>query len=374
MNKRILIYSAALLALVIASCKDNNAFKISGTLEHPGKVKKVYLLEADSARISVVDSTNLSEDGKFQFKHTSAFANLYKLRIGSSIYDLIAENGQEINFKTDINDSKHDYTVSGSIESEKIQELNKLSNVFGEKNNKVAAEYQDKVEKVGHESDSLMAIYKPQFMAIQDDYSRAVLKFVNDNKTSLASFYAVTSLETGKYEQQLVMYADNIKDNFKGNLAVQKFLKQMELVKPISVGHKAPEFSINGLDGKPVKLSDYKGKYVLLDFWASWCGPCRQEMPNVVKQYTAYKDKGLNILGISLDEDKGAWVKAIKDLNMPWAQASELQKWDGATEKLYNVQAIPANFMIDPQGTIVAKNLTGTDLEEFLNKTFNKGQ
>jgi peroxiredoxin len=170
------------------------------------------------------------------------------------------------------------------------------------------------------------------------------------------------------------VYAENIKDNFKGNLAVQQFLKQMEVVKPISVGHKAPEFSIAGLDGKQIKLSDYKSKYVLIDFWASWCGPCRQEMPNVVKQYAAYHSKGLDILGISLDEERQPWEKAIKDMNMTWAQASELQKWNGPTEKLYNIQAIPANFMIDREGTIVAKNLTGADLEKFLNKTFNKDQ
>jgi peroxiredoxin len=374
MNKRILIYSAALLVMVITSCKDSGVFNLSGTVEHPGKVKKVYLLEADSTKINLVDSTNLSEDGKFQFKHAGPFANLYKLRIGSSIFDVIAENGQDINFKTNLDDSQHVYTITGSLESEKIQEFNKLGNVFGERNSKLAAEYQEKAEKIGRESDSLTNVYRPLFMAVQDDYSAAVLKFVNANKTSLASFYAVTSLDQNKYEPQLVVYAENIKDNFKGNLAVQQFLKQMEEIKPLSVGHKAPEFTIAGLDGKPIKLADYKGKYVLLDFWASWCGPCRQEMPNVVKQYAAYKGKGLEILGISLDEERQPWEKAVKDMNMTWAQASELQKWNGPTEKLYRIQAIPANYMIDPQGIIVAKNLTGPDLEKFLNKTFNKDQ
>lgn len=370
--KNTFIYSMALLALMVAACKDNNLFTVNGELAHTGKLKKVYLLEADSVKISIVDSTNLSEDGKFQFKHASPFANLYKLRIGTSIFDVIAQNGDDISFKTDMDDTAHPYTISGSQESEKIQAFNKLSNIYGEKTSKVVAEYQNKVERIGHESDSLMGIYKPQFTALQDEYSKAVLKFVDENKTSLAGFYAATSLDQYKYEQQLVTYAGEVKNSFKDNLAVQQFIKQMELIKPVSIGHKAPEFASTGLDGKLIKLADYKGKYVMLDFWASWCGPCRQENPNVVKQYAAYKDKGLNILGVSLDEDKAAWQDAIGHDKLTWNHVSDLQKFDGATEKLYHIEAIPSNFIIDPQGTIVAKNVTGAELEVFLNKTFNK--
>ena len=184
----------------------------------------------------------------------------------------------------------------------------------------------------------------------------------------------MTSVDQIKYETQLVAYADAIRDNFKDNPAVQRFERTMDDVKPISVGHKAPDFTTGGLDGKPVSLADYKGKYVLIDFWASWCGPCRQENPNVVRLYNLYKNKGLNILGISLDVDKNAWQQAIGQDKLAWNHASDLKRFDGPTETLYHIQAIPANFLIDPQGNIVAKNIMGADLEEFLNKTFNKTQ
>ena len=141
-------------------------------------------------------------------------------------------------------------------------------------------------------------------------------------------------------------YADEIKGSFQDNPGVQQYIKQMEKVKPVSIGHKAPDFTTGGIDGKPVKLSDYKGKYVMIDFWASWCMPCRQENPNVVKQYNAFKSKGFNILGISLDKETGAWKKAIDDDKLTWAHGSDLKGFEGPTETLYHIEAIPSNLSL----------------------------
>jgi peroxiredoxin len=372
--KRLLYYSIILLSALAYSCKDNSNFTISGIITNPGSLKKVYLLAADSSSVTVVDSTNLSDQGKFHFKHPASYANLYKIRAGNNIFDLIAKNGDAIDFSTNLTDSAHMYTISGSEDSRKIQEFNKINNVYGEKINKIAEEYQEKSQKLGRPSDSLLTVYRPLLMKELADQSSAILKFVNDNKNSLAGFYAITELDQNKYEKQLIDYADQLKDSFKDNPAVQRFTRAMDEAKPISIGHKAPDFTTIGLDGKTVKLSDYKGKYVLIDFWASWCAPCRQENPNMVKQYGIYKSKGLNILGISLDIDKGKWEQAINQDKLTWNHASDLKNFEGPTEKLYHINAIPSNFMIDSEGNIIAKNITGSDLEDFLNKTFNKPQ
>jgi len=374
MKNRITLFTLAVLSFFIFSCADKGAFTISGTISNPGSLKTVFLMEADSGGIKVVDSTQLSENGKFQFKHVAPYQDLYKIRVGGSIFDIIAKNGDAITFGTDVNDNTKAYTVTGSEESDKIKDFNKLNNVYSDKMSKLYTDYQAKAQAIGKETDSLINVYRPQFQVIMNEQSEATLKFVNDNKNSLAGFYAATSLDPDKYEQQLIAYADAIKDSFKDNLGVQQFERQMAAAKPLSIGQHAPDFTIIGIDDKPIKLSDYKGRYVMLDFWASWCMPCRQENPNVVKQYAVYHAKGLNILGISLDQDKSKWQQAITADNLSWTHASDLKNFEGPTEVLYHIQAIPSNFIIDPNGIIVAKNVRGTDLEEFLNKTFNKLQ
>ncbi|QEM09392.1 TlpA disulfide reductase family protein [Mucilaginibacter rubeus] len=368
-----------LLSAGMYSCKNQSQFSVSGTIKNPGALKAVYLIEADSSGLKIVDSTSLGEGGKFEFKHVALYPNLFKLRVGNTgpqgsemqgenLYDFIAKNGDDIEFETDNNDKKHEYTIKGSDDSDKIKEFNRISNLYGDKNAKLFAEYQEKSH--GERNDSLLKIYMPIFLKNVNESGEAVLKFVNDNKNSLAGFYAATTLDPTKYEAQLINFADEIRGDFKDNPTVQKFIAQMDKAKPISIGHKAPEFAVNGIDGKPIKLSDYKGKYVMIDFWASWCQPCRQENPNVVKQYAAFNSKGFNILGVSLDKDKDPWRKAINDDKLTWAHGSDLNGFEGPTERLYHIEAIPSNFIIDPQGNIVAKNITGADLEAFLNKTF----
>ncbi|MBV8255981.1 MAG: TlpA family protein disulfide reductase [Chitinophaga sp.] len=145
-----------------------------------------------------------------------------------------------------------------------------------------------------------------------------------------------------------------------------------EIARKTGIGATAMNFKQNNVGGKAVQLSDYRGKYVLLDFWASWCGPCRAENPNVLDNYEKYHSKGLEILGVSLDNSKDAWVKAIKDDGLTWEHVSDLKGWKNQVAKEYNIRAVPSNFLIDKEGKIIGVNLRGDELTQKLQEIFGK--
>jgi peroxiredoxin len=358
-----------MLCVAFAACADKSKFEIGGKFENATPQSKVYLYGIDKNQERAIDSTVLSDKGEFKFSNTTEDVDFFKIKIDNKEYVLIAKNGDVIKLEADLTNENMDYKLSGAEEADKLEELNKNKNKYTAQLAALEAQFQENVEKNPGNRQAIINQMSPELIKVREEMISYILKFAMDNSKSLSSFYAINSLNASDYETELLAYADKIKSNFNNNGAVTAFLVRMAKLRSVQVGQVAPDFTMPTIDGKEIKLSSLRGKYVMLDFWASWCQPCRQENPNVVKAYNKYKDRNFTILGISLDKDPIAWKQAVIADGLTWAHASELKDFESPTVRNYQIEGIPASFILDPAGKIIAKNLRGEELDMFLNKT-----
>ncbi|WP_353183666.1 TlpA disulfide reductase family protein [Parapedobacter lycopersici] len=358
---------AILAILVLTGCSNDGGFVINGRIDNTETVQTVVLYEGDRK----LDSAFLTENGQFRFQRATSQPRLLTLEAGKHRYHLILQTGDDVVFAADLANASDVYTVSGSELSTKIKGF---AASRAEKEKFAADLEAEFAEQAANLPDTAVENLRQEFLLRYREgmqkYTDDAVQFAQQND-DLAGFYAMSTLEADIAETELVAYAGRIAGRWEDNATVRRFLDETAKLKRLAVGQPAPAFESLTPNNQPVKLSDFQGKYTLVDFWASWCVPCREENPNIVAQYHAYKDKGFTVLGVSLDDNPGAWMRAITQDGLEWTQVSDLRAWGSDVVELYRLQAIPTSYLLDPNGIIVAKNLRGPELAAFLKKTLD---
>ncbi len=372
MFKKLLFYITASIPAA-ALAQNTDAFTINGKLNTVKQPYKAYL-SYQSGNNRVLDSTVLV-DGTFQFtgkvnnptsalmlldRHNNGFGGFNK---NDDVLSFYVEKG---NIYIAGTDSISKVKITGSPINTDNEDLSAMLSPLYVKAQKLYTEAQAAAPDQ-QQSPVFQNTMQDKFKALQKEREDALKKFIIAHPESYLSLMALSSMGGPSADVNVIEPLYNgLSPKLKETVPGKQLHQSFAALKATAIGTMAPDFTQNDVDGKPVKLSVYREKsYVLLDFWASWCGPCRQENPNVVRVYNKYKNRNFKILGVSLDKATGKadWLQAIKDDGLTWTQVSDLKFWNNEAASLYFVQSIPQNYLIDPNGKIIAKNLRGAELE-----------
>ena len=366
MKKLGLLAAAGLMTL--AACQENNGYVIEGTVANGADGEYVYL-NTIGRKAEVLDSA-LIKGGKFQFKGTPEVTVLpkavsYTSQEGKIAAMLFLDKGT-INVALD----KENPSVSGTENNESLRAFMAEYKKQNEEMQEIYSSYRSDSTLTDAQREELMNTLNQK----GEDQNAYVLAQMSANASKPFGAYLMASFGMGVEVDKLAELLAQVPAELAASEAITGLKDYVQNCQNTAVGKKFVDFAMKTPEGEDVKLSDFIGKdnYTLVDFWASWCGPCRREMPTVVEAYKQYKSKGFGIVGVSLDQSADQWKKAIKDLNITWAQMSDLKAWQCEGAKLYGVRGIPATVLIDKEGTIVARDLRGDELIQKLEELFKK--
>jgi len=358
--RNLILFLTVLITLSACNSRKSNEFIINGNIE--GKFTgNVYLQKNIDGRFQILDTAKV-ENGKFKFQGVIECPDIYYIGIDESRFVGFFNEASDINIAFNI-DSLNSPKVTGSKSDVEYRSYLKTMDEYQSAQIGIYSQYN---ELVRNGDSAQMKTLEAKIEGIDKKHKEQIIKYIKDNPSSFVSPYIAMR---HSYELELNELKE-ITAGFQSEVKVSPFSKQLEerivVLERVEPGKVAPDFTMNDPEGNPVTLSQLRGKVVLIDFWASWCGPCRKENPNVVAAYKKYHEKGFDIIGVSLDRDMTSWKKAIADDNLTWTHVSDLQYWNSAVGKQYGIMSIPSNLLLDKNGVIIGKNLTGEDLTKKL--------
>lgn len=344
--------------ILFAGCTGNkDHFTIEGAV---GGIDTgmVYLQKFETDHWTSVDSTMLDK-GRFFFKGQTEMPEMWHIAMqGREIYIPVFIENTDIEVEV-FPDSIDKSTVKGSPSHDLYMQYLSQSDVIGAEMEKVYSEW-----KAAREAADTSAMERADSISnILDGKMKLLLKdFARNNGSSAVSPYLIMrnswQFDLADLEEIITVLDTSIlRSQYTMTLN-----KRIEVLRSVAIGQVAPDFTMNDSTGNPVTLSSMKGKVLLVDFWASWCSPCRAENPNIVKAYRLFKNKGFDILGVSFDQHRDKWMKAVRDDQLTWQHVSDLKGWGNAAGKLYGINSIPANVLLDKELKIIARNLRGEEL------------